>query len=149
MTTYERLISELGDGLGIALAPDADGIADLSVEDRLVTLRADATGEHELTAFTDVASAPEGGFPPETLKRALAMNLFGKEVVGHHLGLFASTLYLSATIPIADLQCENLADRLLVLSRLAGTLSASLNDGAAPASAAPATDDMPSSFRKV
>lgn len=149
MTTYERLLSELGDGLGIALKSDSDGIADLSVEDRMVTLRADATGERELTAFTAVASAPEGGFPPQTLKRALAMNLFGKDVVGHHLGLFASTLYLSATIPLADLQCEDLADRLLVLARLAGTLAASLENGAAPASAAPATDDMPSSFLKV
>ena len=81
MSTYERLISELAEGLGIDVAPDSDGIAELSAEGHIVLLRPDATGEREILAFATVASAPEGGFPVETLRRALEMNLFGRDVV--------------------------------------------------------------------
>ena len=132
MTTFERIVSELGDGLGIALAPDSAGIVQLFAENRLVLFRADETAERELTVFSTVAVAPDGGFKPETLKRALSMNFFGREVVGHHLGLFGDSLVLSATIPLADLSAEDLADRIVMLARLAGTLSGSL-DSAAPA----------------
>lgn len=134
MTTYERLVSELGGGLGIDLAPDASGLAEVFTEDRAVLLRADETGERELTAFTVVATAPEDGFAPDTLKRALAMNLFGREVAGRHLGLFANSLVLSAALPLADLSAESLAEHLVALARLAETLSDSL-DGPAPAAA--------------
>lgn len=126
MTTYERLIAELGDGLGIPLAPDGEGLVELVAEGRAILIRADETRENELTAFSSVISAPEGGFPPRTLQRALEMNLFGQEVVGHHLGLFAGTLLLSATIPLSGLTAESLADRLLMLSRLTGKLSEEL-----------------------
>ncbi len=126
MTTYERIISELGDGLGIDLAPDGSGVTEVCAEDRIVLLRADETGERELTVFTVAASAPEGGFPPATLERALAMNLFGREVAGLHLGLFADTLILSDSLPLEDLSAEALAERIVMLARLAGTLSGAL-----------------------
>ena len=141
MTTYERLISELGNGLGIALAPDGGGVTQLFAENRFVLLHADETGERELTVFSVIALAPEDGFPPETLKRALAMNFFGHEVVGHHLGLFADSLILSASLPITDLAAETLAERIVMLARLANTLSGSL---ACPEpAAAPADDTAP------
>jgi hypothetical protein len=127
MTTYERLISELGDGLGIALSPDSAGLTEVFVEDRAVLVRADETGERELTIFTVLATAPEDGFSPAALQRALEMNLFGREVVGHHLGLFADSLILSSALPLEDLSAEALADRLVALVRLAGTLSESLS----------------------
>ena len=73
---------------------------------------------------------------PATLKRALAMNLFGREVVGHHLGLFADSLVLSASIPLADLSAEDLADRIVMLARLAGTLSGSFESAAPTVEAA-------------
>ena len=140
MTTYERLLSELSDGLGIAIAPDTDGIAELSAEGHLVLLRPDATGEREILAFATVASAPEDGFSAETLRQALEMNLFGRDVVGHHLGYFAGALLLSANLPIDGLTAEDLADRILVLARLAGELSTRLSS----ADSAPAADAPPS-----
>ena len=121
MTTYERLVSELGDGLGTALAPDGSGLTEVFAEDRAVLLRADETGEDELTVFATVATASDDGFSPDKLKRALAMNLFGREVAGHHLGLFADTLILSA---------ESLAERIVMLARLANTLAGALEESA-------------------
>ena len=126
MTTYERLVSELGDGLGIDFARDDSGVVEMFADGHAVLLRADETGECELTAFTVLAVAPEGGFPPETLRRALEMDLFGREVAGHHLGLFADSLILSASLPITGLTAEDLADRIVMLARLAGELSGSL-----------------------
>ena len=132
MTTYERLVSELGDGLGTALAPDGSGLTEVFAEDRAVLLRADETGEDELTVFATVATASGDGFSPDTLKRALAMNLFGREVAGHHLGLFADTLILSAALPIPDLSAEGLAERIVMVARLANKLADALA-GPAPA----------------
>ena len=140
MTTYERLVSELGDGLGIALAPDGAGLTEVFAEDHAVLLRADETGERELTVFATVVTAPEEGFPPDTLKRALAMNLFGREVAGLHLGLFADVLILSTALPLADLAAESLADRIVMLARLAGKLADEL---AGPGPAVPARGDEP------
>lgn len=126
MTTYERLVSELGDGLGTDLAPDGSGLTEVFAENRAVLLRADETGEDELTVFATVAMASGDGFSPDTLKRALAMNLFGREVAGHHLGLFADTLILSVALPIADLSAEGLSERIVMLARLANTLADAL-----------------------
>jgi len=144
MSTYERLIAELGDGLGIPLAPDGEGLVEVAAEGRAILIRADRTGESELTAFTTVATASEGGFPADTLRRALEMNLFGHEVAGHHLGLFADTLLLSAAVPLQGLTADSLAERLLVLSRLAGKLAGDLDGGeteeAPNAAAHPAAD---------
>ncbi len=74
MTTYERLISELSGDIGVDLAPDRAGVTMLSAEDRVVLIRADETNEQELTIFTTVAKAPEGGFPCDTLARALELS---------------------------------------------------------------------------
>ena len=138
MTTFERLLSELGDGLGLALAPDSDGIAEIAADGRIVLLRADETGERELLLFSTVATAPEGGFPAGTLRAALELDLFGRDVAGHHLGLFADSLLLSATLPLEGLSAETLADRILVLARLAGQLSGRLaGQSAAPPPAEP------------
>ena len=148
MTTYERLISELGDGLGIALSPDSAGLTEVFVEDRAVLVRADETGERELTIFTVLVTAPEDGFSPAALQRALEMNLFGREVVGHHLGLFADSLILSSALPLEDLSAEALADHLVALVRLAGTLSESLSSHV-PTSADAADVPLSSSFLAV
>ena len=143
MTTYERILDELGSGLGIALAPDADGIAEVAVGNRIVLLRADETGEQQITIFTTVLTAPEGEFPPETLKRALTMSLFGRETGDHQLGLFADTLILSTTVSIPDLTAEALADRLVALAHLADTLSGALaaEGDSVPPSHAPTTGE--------
>ena len=133
MTTYERILSELGEGLGLDLAPDGSGVAEVCAEDRVVLLRADETGERELTVFAVVSTAPEGGFPAVTLERALSANLFGREVAGLHLGLFADTLILSDSLPLENLSAEALAERIVMLARLAGKLSGML---ASPAPAA-------------
>ena len=148
MTTYERLISELGDGLGIALSPDSAGLTEVFVEDRAVLVRADETGERELTIFTVLATAPEEGFSSAALQRALEMNLFGREVVGHHLGLFADSLILSSALPLEELSAEALADRLVALVRLAGTLSESLSQHVPPPADA-ADAPLSSSFLAV
>ncbi|MBO7655726.1 MAG: type III secretion system chaperone [Kiritimatiellae bacterium] len=126
MTTYERLLAELGEGLDLDLTPDSAGFAEIAAEDHLLTIRADETGEKEILAFTTVATAPEEGFPMDTLKRALAANLFGRDVVGHHLGLFSDSLVLSATLSIPDLSAEDFAERLILLARIAGKLADSL-----------------------
>ncbi len=147
MTTYERLIAELGDGLGIPLALDSEGLVEVVADGRAILIRADRTGEGELTAFTTVASAPEGGFPAGKLKLALEMNLFGTEVAGHHLGLFADTLLLSAVVPLHGLNAESLAERLLVLSRLAGKLAGEL-DGDKTVESAP-SNLVPGVFMRV
>lgn len=135
MTTYERLISELGDSLGADLSPDKAGVTMVSAEDRVVLIRADETREQEVTIFTTIAKAPEEGFSSDTLKRALEMNLFGQEVVGHHLGLFVNSLILSASLPLPGLAAESFAERLVVLARVAKELSGSL--GSAPADPTP------------
>ena len=142
MTTYERLISELSSDLGVDLAPDRAGVTMVSAEDRIVLIRADETNEQELTIFTTIAKAPEGGFPSDTLARALEMNLFGQEVVGHHLGLFVNSLVLSASLPLPGLTPESLAERLVMLARVAKELSNTLK--AAPAE--PAANASPSSI---
>ena len=116
MTTFERILSELGEGLGIDLAPGS---------------------ERELLVFSTVATAPEGGFPAETLRAALELDLFGRDVAGHHLGLFAGSLLLSATLPLEGLSAEALADRILVLARLAGQLSGRLAGQSSERPAAP------------
>ena len=142
MTTYERLVSELADGLGAALAPDASGLTEVFSEDRAVLLRADETGERELTVFAVVATAPEGGFPTDTLKRALGMNLFGRDVAGLHLGLFADTLILSASLQLADQTAETLAEQIVMVARTAGRLAGTLAgsaDNNAPAQTGGAT----------
>ena len=136
MTTYERLVAELGNELGIALAPDSAGLTEVFAEGRAVLVRADETGERELTVFTVLATAPEGGFPPDELRCALEMNLFGRKVVGHHLGIFADSLILSATLTLADLTAETFAERLLLLTRVAGQLADSLNSPAPESGAA-------------
>ena len=94
-----------------------------------------------MVVFTVVATAPEGGFAAGTLARALKMNLFGLEVAGHNLGLFGDVLILSASLPIADLSVESLADRVVAVARLAGVLSDSL--GTDEPSAAEAAGEKP------
>ena len=137
MTTFERILSELGEGLGIDLAPGSDGVAEVAAEGRIVLLKADETGEREVLVFATVATAPAGGFPAETLRAALELDLFGRDVAGHHLGLFAGSLLLSATLPLEGLSAEALADRILVLARLAGQLSGRLAGQSSERPAAP------------
>ena len=127
MTTFERLLSELGEALGIDISPGSDGVAEVSADGRIVLLRADETGEREALVFSIVATAPEGGsFSAATLSTALEMDLFGRDVAGHHLGLFAGSLLLSASLPLEGLDAETLAERILAVSRLARELSGRL-----------------------
>ena len=163
MSTFERILTELGEGLGIDLAPGSDGVAEVAAEGRIVLLKADETGEREVLVFATVATAPAGGFPAGTLRTALemdlfgrllgpsviALDLFGRDVAGHHLGLFAGSLLLSATLPLDGLSAEGLAERILVVSRLAGELSGRLAAADAPASADPGPSGLGGGFLAV
>ena len=62
----------------------------------------------------------------ETLEKALALNLFGAETLGLHLGLFARSLILSGTVPADGLDAEGLAEKLLFLSKCIAQLSEKL-----------------------
>jgi len=126
MTTYERLIRKLGEGLGIELGIGAGGIVEVAVEERVVLLKPQE-GDETLTIFTVAATAPEGEkFTSATLEKALSLNLFGNGTLGGHLGLFINSLILSASVSMAELNAEDLAERLLVFARFAEKLAKEL-----------------------
>ena len=71
---------------------------------------------------------------------ALAMNLFGAETLGLHLGLFGDALILSGTVAMEGLTAESLAERLISLSRHIGKLAEKLESG--DAETAPRGEDL-------
>ena len=138
MTTYERLIRELGEGIGSELDIDAGGIVEIAVEERAVLLKPQE-GDEALTMFTVAATAPEDGkFAAATLEKALSLNLFGNGTLGGHLGLFANSLILSSNVSLADLNVGGLAKHLIAFARFAEKLAKDLQaeeEGTTPASA--------------
>ena len=143
MTTFETLVAELGRTLDIDLGPDSDGIAQIAVEERVVLLRPEGNGERA-TLFTALASLPDAeagaAARQKLLERALSLDLFGRDTLGGHVGLFVDTLLLSRDLPLAGLSAEDLADHLAAFARLANDLAGRLEDAspAAPSGDAPA-----------
>ena len=122
MTPYENAVARLADGLGMEIAVADDHVCEIAVEGRAVMLRPLDEEETTLTMFAPVATAPEGAaLPAEALEKALAMDLFGSETLGGHIGLFVDALILSSPAIVAEgLDAETFAEKLLVFSRLAG-----------------------------
>ena len=124
---YEQAVARLADASGSEIEIGEDRIANIVVEERVVTLKPADDAESALTAFTIVADRDDGGtFPPETLERALAMNLFGAQTDGGHVGLFANTLFLSKTFAVEGMSPEALAEAFVALVRLADEIQREL-----------------------
>lgn len=124
MTTCEKLVSELGEELGLELKPDPDGITEIAVEGRLAFIKPDAVGE-SATLYTVVAMA-DGSPDPETMKSALSINLFGRQTLGGHVGIYLDAYIYSRIEPVADLSVEALADRLVAFARVANEIAEKL-----------------------
>ena len=143
---YEHALTRLSEASGAAIELGEDRVANVVVEERVVTLKPSDEAESALTAFTIVAHRDDGGsFPAATLERALAMNLFGAQTDGGHIGLFGNALFLSKTFAVEGMSPEALAEELVVLVRLADEIGREL-DGEEPSSGLDAQavpDDMP------
>ena len=147
MTTFETILADLGSALGTDLSPDSDGIAQIAAEDRIVLLRPEDNGE-SATFFSSIATLPDdkdGAPARRLLENALSLNLFGRDTLGGHLGLFVDTIFLSRNIPLAGLSAEDLGDRLIAFSRLATELTGKLETE--PPAASDGDSFLPDSFR--
>lgn len=127
MTTCEKLLSELGEELGLELKPGPDGITEIAVEGRLALIKPDAAGE-SATFYTVVAMA-DGAPDPETMKSALSINLFGRQTQGGHVGIYLDAYIYSRVEPVAGLSAEALADRLVAFARAANEIAEKLKPG--------------------
>ena len=127
MTTCERIVSELGEELGLELKPGTDGTTEIAVEGRLTLIKPDAVGE-SVTLYTIVAMA-DGSPDPETMKSALSINLFGLQTLGGHLGIYLDAYIYSRIEPVADLSAEAFADRLVAFARIANEIAEKLKPG--------------------
>lgn len=147
MTPYENAVARLASELGIGISTGDDHVCEIAVDGRVVMLRPLDETETSFTIFAPVATAPEGAaFPAETLGKALAMDLFGADTLGGHIGLFADSLILSApAIDAEGLDAETFAERLLVFSRLAGDIEQKL---ASPADGPEEVDETPEPTRE-
>ena len=129
MTTFETILAALGSALGTDLSPASDGIAQIVAENRIVLLRPEDNGE-SATLFSSLATLPDdmdGAPARRVLENALSLNLFGRDTLGGHLGLFVDTIFLSRNIPLDGLSAEDLGDRLIAFSRLATELAGKLD----------------------
>lgn len=142
---YEDAVTRLAEASGSQIEIGDDRIANIVVEDRVVTLKPADETESALTAFTIVAQQDDQGpFPPAVLERALALNLFGAQTDGGHIGLFGDALFLSKTIAVEGISPEALAEAFVTLVRLAGEIEGELGGEAPPQDRPEAvTDDMP------
>ena len=101
--------------------------------------------------FTPVAGAPDDGrLPAEVKDKALSMDLFGRETLGGHLGLFGEAILLSAPpVEATGLAAEAFAESLLAFSRFAGEVEQKLSEATVP-SAEPEPAGVPENgFIKV
>ena len=148
MTTYEKLVSELGEELGLELKPGTDGTTEIAVEGRLALIKPDATGE-SATLYTIVAMA-DGPLDPTTMKTALSLNLFGLQTAGGHIGVYLDAFIYSRSEPLADLAAEALADRLLAFARVANEIAEKLKSNAPRPQEEAQIDNLPPEmFMKV
>lgn len=119
-TIYEQSLQRLSEASGSNIEIGEDRVANVVVEDRVITLKPSDEAESALTAFTVVARCDDSGrFPVDTLETALSMNLFGARTHGGHIGLFGGALFLSRTIAVEGLSPEALAEEFVALVRLA------------------------------
>lgn len=146
-STFETLLQALGAALELDLAPAADGIAEVAIGPRAVCLKPVAQ-ETALRLFTTIQSPltpASEQLPPEILARALRRNLFAEQTAGHIIGLFNQTLILSVDLPLEPLSAEELAERLLLIARVAEEAEVDLfsGEGSAPAASEPAAEPAP------
>ena len=123
MEKAKLLIQELAQLAGTKLEFQENAICELAVNGRLLLLRYRPEDDDWLY-FGVVLESEE--LSRETLEKALALNLFGAETLGLHLGLFAQSLILSGTVPMDGLNAEGLAEKLLFLSKCIAQLSEKL-----------------------
>ncbi len=146
-TAFETLLQALGAALEMDLAPAADGIAEVAIGPRAVCLKPVAQ-ETTLRLFTTVQSPltpASEQLPSEVLARALRRNLFAEQTAGHVIGLFNQTLIVSVDLPLEALSAEELAERLLLIARVAEEAEVDLfgSEGSAPAASEPAAEPAP------
>jgi hypothetical protein len=123
MEKAKLLIKELAELTSTEINFTADNICEIVVEDRLILLRY-RPEDNDWLYFGVVLESEE--LSRETLEKALALNLFGAETLGLHLGLFVQSLILSGTVPMDGLNAEGLAEKLLFLSKCIAKLSEKL-----------------------
>ena len=146
-STFETLLQALGAALELDLAPAADGIAEVAIGPRAVCLKPVAQ-ETALRLFTTIQSPltpASEQLPPEVLARALRRNLFAEQTAGHVIGLFNQTLIVSVDLPLEALSAEELAERLLLIARVAEEAEVDLFGGerAEPVVPEPAAEPAP------
>lgn len=135
----QEFLAALAKVVGVESTLDADGMFDLDVDGRLVTVRLEPPGDAWTYSTFVLTGAEAEPLPEALLRKALALNLMGAATNGHHLGLFGESLVLSGRVPGDGLDAEVFAEKLLLLVRTAARLSADL---AAPApSSAPLTGE--------
>lgn len=149
-TIYEQSLQRLSEASGSDIEIGEDRVANVVVEDRVITLKPSDEAESALTAFTVVARCDDSGrFPVDTLETALSMNLFGARTMGWHIGLFGGALFLSRTIAVEGLSPEALAEEFVALVRLAEETERELGGaedaqgGGESAASAVAMEDIP------
>lgn len=126
MTLYETMLRDLGDGLGLELKPEGDGVAQIAVEGRTILLKPLA-GEEAAVAMAVVATAAEdGSFSTKILEKALSLGLFGRGTGGGHIGLFGDSLILSRELALAGATPEAFAEILLAFARNAAEIDEKL-----------------------
>ena len=123
MEKAKLLINELAELTSTEINFTAENICEVVVEDRLILLRY-RPEDNDWLYFGVVFESEE--LSREMLEKALALNLFGAETLGLHLGLFAQSLILSGTVPADGLDAEGLAEKLLFLSKCIAKLSEKL-----------------------
>ena len=123
MEKAKLLINELAELTSTEINFTAENICEIVVEDRLILLRY-RSEDNDWLYFGVVLESEE--LSRETLEKALALNLFGAETLGLHLGLFVQSLILSGTVPMDGLNAEGLAEKLLFLSKCIAKLSEKL-----------------------
>jgi hypothetical protein len=123
MEKAKLLINELAKLTSTEINFTAENICEIVVEDCLILLRY-RPKDNDWLYFGVVLESEE--LSRETLEKALALNLFGAETLGLHLGLFVQSLILSGTVPMDGLNAEGLAEKLLFLSKCIAKLSEKL-----------------------
>ena len=151
MTPYETAVAALSEALETKLEIASDRLCDIDVDGRLVILRPMGEAEASVPLFTIVAGAPDDGkLPAEVKDKALSMDLFGKETLGGHLGLFGESILLSAPpVEATGLAAEAFAESLLAFSRFAGEVEQKLSKANVPSAETESAEPSVSDFIKV
>lgn len=131
---FEMLIGALSEALGEEVQIAVDGIAEVAVGARAICLKAvgNGTGVRLFTTLETPLGVLHERLSEGELVRALQWNLFTERTAGHTIGLFAQTLMLSIDYPLEGMTAEELAERLLLIGRVAEESAAEIF-GSAPA----------------